>query len=146
MLSQVEENVWDKIQALLIVTATGEEKRIRAIYLLNNMSYWSRVGKQTFCLNKPTLRCNIRLQDKQEIGERSRTYLSSWDDLGTNVSRPFNGFRSFICKWQCLNPRNKRYNFWNFSFSATDEGGRSVRFTTGKIPWCGWVTQQVSTL
>jgi hypothetical protein len=48
--------------------------------------------------------------------------------------RPFNGFRSFIFRWQCLNPRNKRYNFQIFSFSATEEGGRSLRFTHEEDP------------
>jgi len=44
------------------------------MYLLHNMSYWSRVGKQTVSLNKPSLRSNVWLLSAQNMGEKGRTY------------------------------------------------------------------------
>jgi hypothetical protein len=67
------------------------------------------------------------------LGERwQKAELTLMECCWYRYLRPFNGFRSFIFKWQYLNPRKKGYNFPIFSFSATDEGGRSVRFTRGE--------------
>jgi len=63
------------------------------MYLLHNMSYWSRVGKQTVSLNKPSRRSNIWLLSIQKMGEKGRTYHPIYD-VGANVSRPCNGINA----------------------------------------------------
>jgi len=75
------------------------------MYLLHNMSYWSRVGKQTVSLNKLSLRCNIWLLGTHKMGKEGRTYHP--DTLLVRTS--FDLLREstlLVFKWNTTNHRH----------------------------------------
>jgi len=75
------------------------------MYLLHNMSYWSRVGKQTVRLNKPSLRSNMWLLSTQKMGENGITYHPYTMLVRTSLDLVTES-TLLVFQWNIINPRH----------------------------------------